>query len=827
LKKIFRLDLKHANKLRRIFHYRRILNTYFHFKTEPDPFIMMVLTTYFKELMHSFRRGILFFFILIASHVSSDAQRITRLFDKDWHFFKGDSKTAEQINFNDGSWRRLDLPHDWSIEGPYDENNPTGRGGGYLPAGIGWYRKNFRLENSYSNKKILIEFDGIMANSDIWINGVHLGHRPYGYVSFCYDLTGHLNFGKNANNIIAVRVDNSIQPASRFYTGAGIYRHVYLIATAPVHIDHWGVFITTPKVSTQKATVNVQTKVDNESKADGRYMIKAILLDPAGKKIQESASDQNIPAGKNVQIDLSLEIQNPHLWNVSQFNKLYKAVVSVSFNKTLLDDDTIPFGIRTERFDAATGFWLNNKNLKIKGVCLHHDGGAVGAAVPLGIWRRRLQLLKKVGVNAIRTSHNPVAPEFLGLCDQMGFLVMDEAFDTWTAAKKHGEKGYNHYFKDWWRKDLSDMVMRDRNHPAIVIYSVGNEIHDNLNDAEGFKKYKDLQDLVHSLDSTRPVTMALFRPASSHVYTNGFAQMMDIVGQNYRENELVAAHETHPDWKVIGTENGHSLSAWLALRDNPFMAGQFLWTGFDYLGEADWPATTNSQGLFDRTARWKPLGFQRQSWWSDKPVVHIVRNSGDTSGEKWVAEWTPADLVSYQNATVQVYSNCNEVQLFLNGKSFGSKPKPSDDSPREWNIPFQKGTVKAIGKNDGKEVATDELKTANTPEKIALTIDESSLTNNWNDVAIVTATIVDSHGIPCPNANDLIKFKIEGSGEIAAVDNGDIFSHKSYQGTEDPAYKGRCIAIIKTKDSSGKIKISATAKGLKPGAVSIEVKKQE
>jgi beta-galactosidase len=786
---------------------------------------MIVFTTYFKELMRSFRRAILFFFILMASHVSSDAQRITRLFDKDWRFFKGDSKGAEQINFNDESWRKLDLPHDWSIEGPYDKNSATSRGGGYLPAGIGWYRKNFQLENSYPNKKIFIEFDGIMANSDVWINGFHLGHRPYGYVSFCYDLTGHLNFGKNANNIIAVRADNSIQPASRFYTGAGIYRHVHLVATSAVHIDHWGVFITTPKVNTQKATVNVQTKIINESKGDGSCIIKTILLDPSGKKIKESALNQNITAGKNIEVNQNLEIQNPHLWNVNQINKLYKAVVLVVINKTVLDNDTIPFGIRTERFDAATGFWLNDKNLKIKGVCLHHDGGALGAAVPLGIWRRRLQLLKEVGVNAIRTSHNPVAPEFLDLCDQMGFLVMDEAFDTWTAAKKNGEKGYNLYFKDWWKKDLSDMVMRDRNHPAIVIYSVGNEIHDNLNDAEGFKKYKDLQDLVHSLDSTRPVTMALFRPASSHVYTNGFAQMMDVVGQNYRENELVAAHEAHPDWKVIGTENGHSLSAWLALRDNPFMAGQFLWTGFDYLGEADWPATTNSQGLFDRTGRWKPLSFQRQSWWSDKPVVHIVRNSADTSGEKWVANWTPTDIDNYHQAIVQVYSNCNEVELFLNGKSFGSKQKPSDDSPREWQMPFEKGTIKAIAKNDGKVVATDECKTAGTPEKILLTADQSFLTNNWNDVVFVTATIVDAHGVPCPNTNNLIKFNLEGAGEIAAVDNGNILSHESYQATEYPAYEGKCIAIIKTKDSSGEIKISATAAGLKSGLVSIDIKK--
>ena len=788
---------------------------------------MIDVRTHFDELSVSFQRKILLFFIFILFFVGADAQRIPTSFDNDWRFIKGDAKGAEQVEYNDISWRKLDVPHDWSIEGPYSEDNPTGRGGGYLPAGVGWYRKDFQLDNSYANKKIFIEFDGVMANSDVWINGYHLGKRPYGYSSFSYDLTSHLNFGKDKKNVLAVRVDNSVQPASRFYTGAGIYRHVRLVATSLVHIAHWGVFVKTPQVNKKNATINVQTKILNESDADGGYTIETIVLDPSGKKIKASALKQNITAGKNIEVNQNIEIPNPHLWQVNQSNKLYKAVVTVRFNKSVLDNDTIPFGIRTERFDAATGFWLNDKNIKLKGVCLHHDGGAVGAAVPLGIWRRRLQLLQEVGVNAIRTSHNPVAPEFLDLCDQMGFLVMDEAFDTWTAAKKNGEKGYNLYFKDWWKEDLSAMVKRDRNHPSIVIYSVGNEIHDNLNDAEGFKKYKDLQDLVHLLDPSRPVTMALFRPASSHVYTNGFAQMMDVVGQNYRENELIAAHEAHPDWKVIGTENGHSLAAWLALRDKPCMAGQFLWTGFDYLGEADWPATTNSQGLFDRTGGWKPLGYQRQSWWSDQPVVHIVRKPANVDTANWVANWTPTGTDSHHNERVQVYSNCKEVELFLNGKSLGSQSKPSDDSPREWLVPFEKGTIKAIGKNGGKVVATDEYQTAGVSDKIIVTADTSSLTNNWNDVVFVKATVVDANGIHCPNATNLINFTVEGNGEIVAVDNGDIVSHESYQGTKYPTYKGKCIAIVKTKASSGKITIKASADGLKPGSVSVRVNKQK
>ncbi|RZK19068.1 MAG: hypothetical protein EOO86_08510 [Pedobacter sp.] len=446
------------------------------------------------------------------------------------------------------------MPNDWSIEGAYDKANLTARGGGYLPSGIGWYRKSFSLDENLSGKKISIEFDGVMANSDVWINGFHLGKRPYGYISFNYDLSKHLNFGKGKTNIIAVKADNTVQPASRYYTGAGIYRHVRLVATDPIHIDNWGVFITTPEASAQKATVKVQTAVSNESTKAAQITVETSVLDGTGKVVKIVQSKQSIAANQSIKLDQSIELSNPKLWNVETPN-LYQTLTKVIMGGKVIDDQLNSFGIRTFKFDAATGFWLNGKNFKLKGACLHHDGGAVGAAVPLSVWEFRLKKLQEAGVNAIRTAHNPVAPEFLDLCDQMGFLVMDETFDTWTSAKNNGEKGYNRFWKEWWERDTRDMVLRDRNHPSIVIYSVGNEIHDNLDNPEGFKKYKDQQDLVHQLDPSRPVTMALFRPANSKVYTNGFAETMDVVGQNYRENELVALHNQKPNLKVIGTEN--------------------------------------------------------------------------------------------------------------------------------------------------------------------------------------------------------------------------------------------------------------------------------
>lgn len=743
-------------------------------------------------------------------------------FDKDWRFIRSDPAGAENPDFDDSKWRKLDVPHDWSIEGPYNENNPTGRGGGYLPAGIGWYRKTFTLPGSEKDKEVFIDFDGIYRDSKVWINGHFLGERPNGYISFRYELTPYLHVGKE-KNVLAVRVNDSLQPASRYYTGAGIYRHVHLVAVNPVHIAHWGVYLTTPEVSRQEALVRDQTEIVNRSAATANIIVKTTIMDPSGKAVRSSSTKETIAPGGSKKVVQDIKLTDPMLWGLDH-PYLYKASTKIFAGDKVTDDQINAFGIREAKFEAATGFWLNGKNIKIKGVCLHHDVGCLGAAVPLNAWKRRFKLLKQAGVNAIRTAHNPPAPEFLDLCDKMGFLVMDEAFDTWNAVKNPAKYGYNLYFNQWWRKDIRSMIMRDRDHPSIIIYSVGNEIHDNLNSPEGFKKYKDLQDLVHQMDPSRPVTMALLRPGSSHVYTNGFANMMDVVGQNYRENELVAAHEAHPNWKVIGTENGQSLSAWLALRDNPFMAGQFLWVGFDYLGEAVWPAISNSQGLFNRIGGWRPRAFQRQSWWSSKPDVHIVRKRKNEDAGQWVANWTPVDTDKDSVEEVQVFSNCEQVTLFLNGRSLGSEQKPADDSPRSWEVPFEEGTIKAVGRNNGKEVAADELKTAGAPAKIILSTDQDTISNHWDDVSYIDVKVVDKNKVLCPYADNLIRFSLSGPGTIIGVDNGDATSHEPYQGSERQAYQGRCIAVIRAKENRGKIRITATSPGLKEGVIDIVIR---
>lgn len=768
--------------------------------------------------MRKFYLGLLGLLFLLDAHAQEGGRTVLD-FDTDWKFYKGEANGAEAIAFNDADWRSLDVPHDWSIEGPYDRGNATGRGGGYLPAGIGWYRKTFTLPAAGAARKHFIQFDGVMANSDVWINGHLLGHRPNGYVAFEYELTPYLKFGAG-KNVLVVRADNSQQPASRWYAGAGIYRHVRLVSQSPVHIQQWGHFVSAKDVTAKKATVGVQTTLEAPA-GTKRITLQTTLIAPGGKAV--ATKTETLSAAPSTPVEQTFALDNPVLWDVAS-PQLYKAVTKLIADGKDVDEVTTPFGIRDAHFEAATGFWLNGKNMKIKGVCLHHDGGAFGAAVPLRVWEKRLLLLKEIGVNGIRTAHNPMAPEFLDLCDQLGFVVMDETFDTWNAAKNNAEKGYNLYFTDWWAQDTRNIVLNDRNHPSIVIYSVGNEIRDNLNDSSGFRKYKMQQDLIHQLDGTRPVTMALFRPGSSHVYENGFADSMDVVGQNYRENELVAAHQSKPLRKVTGTENGHDLAAWLILRDKPYMAGQFLWTGVEYLGESDWPRVVNGAGLIDKTGAMKNLAYQRQSWWSGTPMVYVMRREGNAGNGEWVSDWTPADMDTYDEARLQVFSNCEEVELFLNDKSLGAKPVPADHaSPRSWTTTFQKGTLKAVGRNRGKVVAEQVLATADKPSQIVLTADKPAVSHNWNDVVYVTASITDANGTLVHAADTKVTFSISGPGVIAAVDNADLSSTEPFGATERLAYKGRCIAIIKAGAGSGKVNVIAQAEGFKSGSVTINV----
>jgi beta-galactosidase len=807
--------------------------------------------------------------VFAAGLASAGSSRSTINFDQNWRFLKGDVDGAEKLEFADSAWRTLNVPHDWSIEGPFAETNQTGGSGAFLPAGVGWYRKTFTLGSNYVDRIVSVEFDGVMANGEVWINGHHLGKRPYGYVSFHYDLTPYVMFGA-ATNVLAVRADNSQQPASRWYSGAGIYRHVRLVVTDPVHVSEHGVFVSTKEIRPEGATVRVGLTLTNQFRSTGWAYVVNYILEPGQKlsdidpKIRKSwlgtpmapenhlhfkrtspqdhsvATSAVLESGAVTNLSEEFFVQTPKLWDL-EHPEMYRLVtrvyVTLGFTNhigaaDMIDEVITPFGIRDFQFKSDSGFWLNGKNFKLYGVCLHHDGSAFGAAVPLGVWERRLEALRQLGVNAIRTAHNPPAPEFLDLCDRMGFLVMDELFDCWTVGKNPYD--YHLYFNDWSEIDARDTILRDRNHPSIVLYSVGNEIHDTPKADLAKSILQKLVAVCHTNDPTRPVTQALFRPNVSHDYDNGLADMLDVIGTNYRDNELLAAQRAKPERKIVGTEQRHDRQTWLNLRDNPSHSGQFLWTGIDYLGESRrWPIVAAGSGLLDRTAVPRSLGYERQSWWSAKPMVFITRRiernadaptdpGFDPLDRRQVLfpDWTPRSSEAHDE-NLEVYSNCQEVELFLNGRSLGSKPLSADASPRNWKVAFEPGVLKAVARNHGKVVASEELRSAGRSTKIVLSSDRSKLTPDWDEISCLTATVVDENGVVVPNANNLITFKVTGPGVVAAVDSADNSSHEPFQATERKAFQGRCVAFIKSTAEHGKITVTASAPGLKPASVGI------
>ena len=716
-------------------------------------------------------------------------------FDTGWQFARGDAPPVA-----------VTLPHDWAISGAFDRAAPEGGAGAWLRTGTGTYTKSFTLPAADAKRRVFIEFDGVMANSEVLFNGVSLGQRPYGYVSFRHELTPHAKFG-NEPNLLTVKVDDSKQPASRWYAGAGINRHVRLITCDPVHVDQWATFVTTTGNK-----VHVRTTVVNQSDQPRSIALRFIV-----GASRDDTNTQSIAPGKSVEFAGEVTVPNPKLWDLDSPN-LYELKAEVREGRATLDTDTVSFGFRDFRFDPDTGFWLNGRNFKIRGVCLHEEGGAVGTAIPIGVWKRRLQALRTIGVNAIRTAHNPPAPEFLDLCDRMGLLVMDEMFDQWTVAKNPYD--YHLYFREWSHRDTRDTVRRDRNHPSIIAYSAGNEIRDTPKPDLAKEILRGLVEVFHANDPTRPVTQALFRPNVSHDYYNGLADLLDVVGQNYRENEILAAHAQKPTRKILGTENTHDRAAWLALRDNPPYAGQFLWAGVDYLGESRiWPTTTNSSGLLDRTGVIKPMGWERASWWGEKPVVHITRrvaqrqlpptDPGYEAARRQTRtlfdDWTPADTSPHEE-NVEVYSNCAEVDLLLNGRSLGTQALHSDASPRTWKVAWEPGTLSAACKGGPR----DELRTAGKPVKLTVTAER------YDDITFVTARVVDANGVLVPAAANRVTFQLTGPGTILAVDNADTASLEPFAATERNAYDGSCIAIVR-----GRGVVRATSPGLTPASAEV------
>lgn len=798
------------------------------------------------------------FILLTASSITCTTYpskvRKTELFTRDWKFFLGDVTNGQEWGLNDSQWRMLNLPHDWSIEGEFSQDNPATPGGGALPGGIGWYRKTFTLSESNQGKLVFIDFDGVYRNSEVWINGNYLGKRPYGYSSFRYELTPFLTYG-DKKNVLAVRVDNSKQPNSRWYSGSGIYRNVWLVTTEKIYVDHWGTFVTTPEVSEQSAMVSIQTQVRNASDQDQPITLKTTIYDESGKKVTAVAFDTTISQYSVCEIFQQAVVNKPILWTLAK-PYIYKAVSQVMCDGKMLDDDETIFGIRYFAFDSAKGFSLNGKPTKILGVCNHHDLGCLGAAVNTRALERQLEILKAMGCNAIRTSHNPPAPELLDLCDRMGFIVMDEAFDMW--AKKKTDYDYALNWDEWHRSDLEDMILRDRNHPSVFIWSIGNEVMeqwDEPGDSSGIVVTRELVCLVKNLDATRPITAACNGTEPSNPIFK--ADALDLIGFNYHQQNYADFPNTYPGKQLIATETTSALATrgsydmpsdsirrwpyrwdqpfrdgnpdntcsaydncstpwgstheetWKIVKKYDFVSGMYIWTGFDYLGEPtpySWPSRSSYFGIIDLAGFPKDAFYMYQSEWTDKPVLHVFPH--------W--NWNEGDSVD-----VWAYTNCEEVELLLNGISLGIKKKSSDDLYLVWCLAFVPGTLKAIGKNDGKEILTTEIKTAGAPAKIELVPDRNVIEADGKDLSFVTVKVLDQNGILVPQADNLIHFDIQGEGFIAGVDNGCQTSHEPFKANYRKAFNGLCLVVIQSTENAGNIILTATSAGLKEATVNL------
>jgi len=782
--------------------------------------------------------------------------RVTKDFDAGWLFSRGDFAAAMMPAFDDGNWRTLNVPHDWSSEGPFSAE--YGSGNGYAPGGIGWYRKHFRLDAAQKYKLVAIEFDGVYDHSEVWINGQFVGARPFGFSSFQYDLTPYLKFNSD-DNVVAVRVDHSRFADSRYYTGSGIYRNVRLSITDKLHVAQWGVFVATPKISTNGATVRIATKVTNESDSPREISVLATVYGPPGSApdgsyaCAEESPAVSVPAGKSMAVSLDVKMPwQPRLWDV-EHPDLHTARVRILSSKQTVDEEVVAFGIREFHFDADKGFFLNGKNLKLKGVCIHHDAGSLGAAVPDKVLERRLRLLKEIGVNAIRTSHNPPDPELLNLCDRLGFLVMDEAFDEFTPSKNKwvtgrnngvpSRFGYGDMFAQWSVTDAQDLVRRDRNHPSIILWSIGNEIdfaNDPFSDPVLGENYhpenpsaknlvtcaQPLVAAVKALDRTRPVTAALATVAMSDAV--GLPQVLDVVGYNYQEARYADDHRKFPQRIIYGSENSHQYAAWLAVQTNNFISGQFLWTGIDYLGEANaWPHRASGAGLLDLCGFKKPLAWFRQSFWSDKPMVYICVSGGGGFGggggrrgfggvESW--NWQ-----SNSTVTVLCYANCPEVTLTLNDKIIGTKKlSEAVNGALRWQLPFEPGTLKAVGRANGQDACDYTLKTAGAASRIELLPDTTQLRADGKDVCHVEFRIVDENGVRVSNADADVKFEMTGPASIIGIGNGDVNSVEDCKTNSHHAFQGRGLAILQTTTTSGSITMKATAPGLKSASVTLQ-----
>ena len=800
------------------------------------------------------------------------------LWDEGWRFALHNDDKAHETTFDDHAWRVLDLPHDWAIEGDFYALNPSGANGGALPGGIGWYRKHLNLNDNDASSRYVLHFDGAYMNTSIYVNGQLVGMRPYGFISFSYDITPYLK--KQGDNVVAVKVDNSKQPNSRWYTGCGIYRHVYLMKSSDIRIEEWGVQALT-EVKKGKGKVSLNTKIENPSGRSRRVIVHQTLWNKAHQMVSKASKACQVEANGTT-ISQLLNVNKPQLWSLESPN-LYTVTTEIEENGRILDCDTISIGLRNVAFDVKKGFFLNGKNIKINGVCLHGDLGCLGTAINEDALYRQLLMMKDMGVNAIRCSHNPPAPELLNLCDSMGLLVMDEAFDSWMQGKTTYD--YSIYFKTWAERDLRDMVLRDRNHPSIILWSIGNEVLEQWNKTKSAtvaledvnillnnsrdktllsttdtlnasaKLTQFLAAIVRRYDPTRLISAGCNEVSpNNNLFKSG---ALDVIGFNYHQKKVADVPQNFPGKPFIMTETVSALhtrgyyrmpsdslyrwpthkrpftepsfmcssydnscaywgstheQTWDIVKHTPYCSGQFIWTGFDYIGEPtpfNFPARSSYFGIVDLAGFPKDVYYLYQSEWTNKPVLHVFPHWN------WI-EGQAIDLWCY-------YNQADEVELFINGKSQGVRKKSNEHEYHvAWHVTYEPGEVRVVARKNGKQVNEKTIRTAGAPHHIRLTSNRNVLKANGRSLSFVTVEVVDKEGNLCPWADQNIQFSLTGEGKIAGVDNGSPFSLERFQANSRHAFFGKCMVVVQAGKAPSVIKLTAKGVDLQPQTIEIK-----
>ncbi len=771
-----------------------------------------------------------------------------QLFDFNWKFHLGDIPDASNVDFNDNEWRALDLPHDWSIEGQVCPDNPAGNDGGYFPTGIGWYRKTFTAPKAWNNKKISIFFEGVYMNSEVFINGKSIGVYPYGYSSFYYDLTNYIKPGEE--NLIAVRVDNAKQKNCRWYSGSGIYRHVWIQVKEPVNINHWGVYITTPEVSDKKASVNIQTLVKNETSSSQNISISTIIYNAKGQKKGSKLTSIEIPANSTKDLNQHIVVKSPDLWSTDHPN-MYQAHISIKKEDKVLDQTNKSFGIRTIKFTTENGFELNGKKVLINGGCAHSDNGCLGAAAYDRAEERKVELLKAAGFNAVRTSHNIPSEAFLDACDRLGLMVIDEAFDGWKTAKTPHD--YSTVFEDWSEKDIASMVLRDRNHPSIIMWSIGNEIIERK-EPEAVETAKMLSAFVKKYDTTRPVTSAMTTWDNDWDIFDPLMAAHDVCGYNYQLHRAPDDHKRVPSRVIVQTESypRDAFANWKLVQDHSYIIGDFVWTAIDYLGESgigrnyysgDVPGEHWERQLFpwhgaycgdiDLLGWRKPISHYRSMLYNDNEKLYMAVREPEPKPFKIIEtmwsvyptweSWTWPGFEG-KDIEVEVYSKYPKVRLFLNNKLVGEQATNIETAFKAtFKLPYEKGELKAVGIMEDKDVETTILQTAEEATQISLSSDKNEIKADGQSLAYISVELLDKNGVLEPNASNLLNFAIDGPAVIVGVDNANIKDVDPYISNQRKAWKGKAMVVIKSiKGKTGAVKLKVSSEDFEDTYVEIK-----